>query len=110
MNSTTAILREMDKNMQNHSVYTYIDSKIVLKKSQENEYHRSQGKGYLCGKGVDVMKRRWYRAPKVELRSIAQLVDGYTCVYFIIVLYIYKCFIYSFLCKLYSTFFLLFIF
>ena len=34
MNSTTAILREMDKNMQNHSVYTYIDSKIVLKKAK----------------------------------------------------------------------------
>lgn len=53
MNSKMSILREMDKNMQNHSVYSYIDSE-----KQENEYHGSQDKGYLCGKAVTVMKER----------------------------------------------------
>lgn len=61
MNSKISILGEMDKNMQNHSVYTYIDSE-----KQENEYHGSQDKGYLCGKAVTIMKKRQTRASKVE--------------------------------------------
>lgn len=61
MDSKIPILREMDENMQNHSVYTHVDSK-----KQENEYHGSQNKGYLCGKAVTIMRKRQTRASKVE--------------------------------------------
>lgn len=31
-------LKEIDRNMQNHSLYTYVDSKIVFRKTRE--YHK----------------------------------------------------------------------
>lgn len=66
MNSKIPILREVDKNMQNHSVYTHVDSK-----KQENEHHGSQDKGYLCGKAATIMKKRQTTASKVEQYSIS---------------------------------------
>lgn len=42
--SKISMLREMDKNMRNDSVYTYMDSKIIFKKKKPKRMNITEGR------------------------------------------------------------------